>query len=159
MTKRTIIWIFSLVAVAGLGTFFYLWLQPPTWHNGVSKEEIADQIKQVGGGSAIPSAAPAVALDPKRPVHLAIGSLGQGDDEQNGHLEDLVLAGLTGAQRLELVERHSLEAALHEMNLSLSGLVRTVEPLVSDQRLRSIRAADKSDGAGCRGLEPDHLRL
>src|SRR5271166_4987135 len=109
MTKRTIIWLVVLLAAVSVVTFLFFWLQPPARDNGVSKQEIAARIKQLGGASEIPEAGPVVALDPKRPIRLAIGGLGQGDDEQNGHLDDLVLAGLTGTQGLELVERQSLE--------------------------------------------------
>ncbi len=63
-------------------------------------------------------------LDPKRPVRLAIGSLGFAEDARNRELADLVTAELTGAEGLELVDRPSLDRVLQELQLSVSGLVR-----------------------------------
>ena len=80
MTKRFIMWLVALLAAASSATFLFFWLQPPARDNGLSKQEIAARIRQLGGASEIPAAGPAVALDPKRPIRLAIGSLGQGDD-------------------------------------------------------------------------------
>jgi tetratricopeptide (TPR) repeat protein len=57
-------------------------------------------------------------------VRLAIGSLGFGGDDADRQLSDLVLAQLSDAPGLDLVERQSLDKVLGELGLNLSGLVR-----------------------------------
>ena len=100
-----------------------LWLEPPQRDNGISQKDIVETLNRLGWLSTNP--APAyVPIDLKRPVRLAIGTLGFGGNEQNGAIQDLVLARLTGAPGLELVERQSVESILHELNLSMAGLVR-----------------------------------
>lgn len=88
-----------------------------------SDDEIARHTAKIHGPA--PEVQPVQGvLDIKRPVRLAIASLGFADEEPNRKVADLTLADLTGAKGLELVERQSLEKLLQEMNLSLSGLVR-----------------------------------
>jgi hypothetical protein len=62
-----------------------------------------------------------------RAIRLAIGGLGLPEEERNGRLGDLILVQLASVEGLELVERQSLAAALHETALSLSGLVHAKE--------------------------------
>ena len=63
-------------------------------------------------------------IEMSRPLRLAIGGLGFGNDEKDRSVADLTLANLGGAAGLDLVERQSLDAVLRELNLSASGLVR-----------------------------------
>jgi hypothetical protein len=76
------------------------------------------------GGYAMPKAAEPAPLPLSHVVRLAIGALGFTDNEQNGELADLILSGLGSATGLELVDRQSINAALRETQLTLSGLVR-----------------------------------
>src|SRR5436190_5823531 len=57
-------------------------------------------------------------------VRLAIGGLGLSDENQNHELADLVLAELSNAEGLAIVDRQSLDKVLRELAMSLSGLVR-----------------------------------
>src|ERR1022692_1776851 len=117
MKKRWVIWGFLLLAGLSLGMAFFFWQRVPVRDNGVSEKEIADTIKRLKHGNEQPATTVLTPLDLKRPVRLAIGNLGPADAEQNRRLSDLVLADLTGAQGLNLVERQSLDAVLREMNM------------------------------------------
>lgn len=79
-------------------------------------------------GEATPLPAP-IPVDPKRPVRLAVGALGLVGDEHNRRIADLLLAQLTGAKGLEMVERQELDAVLREMSLNVSGLVRAKDAI------------------------------
>jgi hypothetical protein len=57
-------------------------------------------------------------------VRLAIGWLGLPDELQNEQVGDLVVAQLSSAKNLDLVDRTSLNAVLKEQGMSLSGLTR-----------------------------------
>ena len=100
-----------------------LWLEPPQRDKGISQKDIVETLNRLGRLSANPPPV-YVPIDLKRPVRFAIGTLGFGGNEQNGAMQDLLLARLTGAPGLELVERQSVESILHELNLSMAGLVR-----------------------------------
>lgn len=137
MKKRPLIWGLVLLACLGLGISLFYWQKMPVRDNGVSEKEIAETIKRLGRGTEAPAQTTAAPLDLKRPVRLAIGNLGLTDDEQNRRLGDLVLAELTGAPGLNLVERQSLDAVLRELNMSLSGLVRANDAVRAGKLLKA----------------------
>ncbi len=101
-----------------------------------SDDEIARHTAKIHGTA--PEVQPVQGVsDIKRPVRLAIASLGFADEETNRKVADLTLADLTNAKGLELVERQSLEKLLQEMNLSLSGLVRARDAVRVGKLLRA----------------------
>jgi hypothetical protein len=127
MKKRFAIWTLALVACAGLAVFLWRWQQMqhmPTRDQGISQKDLEETVRRIRGDSALPAPTPIKPIPLKQPVRLAIGGLGRDNDEQNRQLEDLVLADLTGAPGLELVERQSLDKVLQELNLGISHLVR-----------------------------------
>lgn len=124
MNKRFVIWTFVLAAFAGLSLFLWQRQQMPAGFNRISDQDIAEVVKRLRGGTELSAPATVSPINLKWPLRLAIGGLGRGDDEQNRQLEDLVLADLTDAPGLELVERRSLVTVLRELNMDLSGLVR-----------------------------------
>ena len=63
-------------------------------------------------------------LDLKQQVRLAIGGIGLVSAEESQRVSELVLAELTDAKGLELVERQALDKALRELSMSAAGLVR-----------------------------------
>src|ERR1017187_9714223 len=137
MKKRFVIWTFVLAAFAGLSVFLWQRQQMPTRDNGVTDKELAETARRLGGGSEFPTPAAVTPIDLKRPMRLAIGGLGRGDDEQNRQLEDLVLTDLTGAPGFELVERRSLDKVLQELNLSISRLVRAQDAVRAGKLLKA----------------------
>lgn len=137
MKKRFIIWIFVLAAFAGLSMFLWQRQQMPIRLNRITDKDIAAAVKKLGGGTELPAPATVTPIDLKRPMRLAIGGLGRGDDEQNRQLEDLVLTDLTGAAGLELVERRSLDKVLQELNLSISHLVRAQDAVRAGKLLKA----------------------
>ena len=100
-------------------------------------KEYVEALNRIRGVSEFPTPAAITPIDLKRPMRLAIGSLGRSNDEQNGQLEDLVLTDLTGAQGLELVERRSLDKVLQELNLSISHLVRAQDAVRAGKLLKA----------------------
>lgn len=76
-------------------------------------------------------------IEASRRLRLAIGSVGLADEQQNRNVSDLVLAQLTGANGLELVERQALDAVLNELQLSASGLVRAKDAVRAGKLLRA----------------------
>ncbi|HEY2084390.1 MAG TPA: CsgG/HfaB family protein, partial [Verrucomicrobiae bacterium] len=58
------------------------------------------------------------------PIHLAIGALGLRDAERDNQFADLLAVQLSSAGGFELVERQSLDKALREAEMTLSGLTR-----------------------------------
>jgi tetratricopeptide (TPR) repeat protein len=125
MNKRFLVIAIAVLAIAGLGILLINEYTDPKHDNraGLTETELAEASRKHYGEA--PSSAPAPPpMDPARQVRLAIGSLGLASDEQNRQLGDLIVAELTGARGLDLVERQDLEVALREMQLSLSGLVR-----------------------------------
>jgi hypothetical protein len=63
-------------------------------------------------------------IAPSQRVRLAIGWLGLPDELQNEQVGDLIVAQLSSAKNLDLVDRTSLNAVLKEQGMSLSGLTR-----------------------------------
>ncbi|MBI3853812.1 MAG: hypothetical protein HY298_26605 [Verrucomicrobia bacterium] len=124
MNKRFLLFATALLAIGGLAAWMILrYANSDTKFSAISDDEMTRHMAKMLGPAPGAQPAPAV-LDMKRPVRLAIGSLGFADEETNRKTADLTLAELTGAKGLELVERQSLDRALQEMNLSLSGLIR-----------------------------------
>ena len=79
----------------------------------------------------------AARVDPSRRIRLAVGSLGLPDEEQNRQAGDLVVAALSSARNLEMVDRQSLNAVLNEAAMSLSGLVRAQSAVRVGKLLRA----------------------
>src|SRR5260221_8818744 len=70
-------------------------------------------------------------------VRVALGRLGLTDSGKDGVLTDLVTAELGSASDLELVERNSLDRALKEAELSLSGMTRAKDAIRVGRLLRA----------------------
>lgn len=135
MSKRRLIWVGVIAAalVGAVGAYWALVQNSEEKALNASKGEYTDEelaaarkklpIKQL---APAPASVPVKPLDlsPNNPIRFAVGSLGLADDEQNGRVGALIVADLNGAQGLDLVERQSLQQVLHELDLSLSGLVR-----------------------------------
>jgi hypothetical protein len=124
LKKRLTILISIFAACAAGIAIFFLWEQESGQSAQVTRRDMLQTLDRLGRLNTTNPEPVVVPIDLKRPVRLAIGSLGFPDDEQNGRVQDLVLADLTGAPGVELVERQSLESVLSELNLSVSGLVR-----------------------------------
>jgi hypothetical protein len=137
MKKRFVIWAIALTIFAGLDLYLWQWQHAPTRLGVITDQDIAEATKQLGGETEIPAPVTITPIDLKRPMRLAIGSLGGSDDDQNRILEDMVLAELTGVAGLDLVERQSLEAVLHEQNLTVSHLVRAADAVRVGRLLRA----------------------
>jgi hypothetical protein len=139
MNKRFLILISILVAAGGLAWLGFYWYNehhntlPPVSENELATH-LARQHPDAPGQPAVVSVPP---LDPKHPVRLAMGALGFPDDQQNRLLGELLTAELSGAKGLELVERQSLDKALRELELNLSGLLRAKEAVRVGKLLRA----------------------
>jgi tetratricopeptide (TPR) repeat protein len=126
--KRLRVWMVALMILA-VGVYaVFRYVQPPE-RSEFTQKDLAQGLIRAGRAATDAPAPVYLPIDIKRPVRLAIGSLGFGLDNQNESVQDLVLAQLTGAPGLELVERQSLERVLDELNLSMSGLVRAKDAL------------------------------
>ena len=86
-------------------------------------KRLAEMHARSGDTTVVPPAK-LMPLDLLHPVRLAIGGLGVPDNDENGQLGDLVTVELTSAPGFQLVERRSLAAILHELNLNWSGFTR-----------------------------------
>jgi hypothetical protein len=82
-------------------------------------------------------ASPVVPLNPKRVVRLAVGNVGLASAEANARVSDLLLAQLSGATGLEMVDRQSLDKVLRELRLNIGGLVRAGEAVRAGKLLRA----------------------
>ena len=124
MNKRFLRLAGVFLAVGGLTAWMVLrYANSDAKLPAISDDEMTRRRANLDGTA--PEAQPAqAALDFKRPVRLAIGSLGFADEEMNRKVADLTLAELAAAKGLDLVERQSLDRVIQEMNLSLSSLVR-----------------------------------
>ena len=124
LRKRLTILI-SIFAACAVGiAIFFLWEDKSGRSARITRQDMVQTLNRLGRSDATNPEPVVVPIDLKRPVRLAIGSLGFPDAEQNRRVQDLVLAQLTAAPGVELVERQSLESVLSELNLSMSGLVR-----------------------------------
>jgi tetratricopeptide (TPR) repeat protein len=82
-------------------------------------------------------ASPVVPVNPKRVVRLAVGNVGLASAEANARVSDLLLAQLSGATGLEMVDRQSLDKVLRELRLNIGGLVRAGEAVRAGKLLRA----------------------
>jgi hypothetical protein len=135
MKKRLLL---GLVAVLLVGTavLLRLHLSPPTYNAAPTDQEFRAEFKRVHGNpqQEVDVAKP---LDPSHAVRVAIGSLGLADQSQNRDVADLAVVNLTGTRGMEMVERGQLDAALQEMQLSLSQLVRASDAIKVGKLLRA----------------------
>ncbi|MCU0785638.1 MAG: CsgG/HfaB family protein, partial [Verrucomicrobia bacterium] len=116
----------SVLAVVSVNWY----LKSLEYSPALSEEQMAEAASRLRGSAPTTSATAAIpALPTSRAVRLAIGGLGLPNDAVNREVADLVVANLTGASGLELVERQALDLALREMSLSLSGLVRAQDAI------------------------------
>jgi len=102
-----------------------------------TEKEIAKAYEQKFGKLGEPAAPPLPALPLGRSVRLAIGGLGFNGEAVDRDLADLLVARLTGAPGLELVDRLSLDKVLNELQLSLLGLVRAKDAVRAGKLLRA----------------------
>ena len=146
MKKRFIYIAGGLLVLAGLAVLIHLHngqsddpdYVPPEFRHGVTDTDISHAAAKLNRlAPPTPMATAPAPLNPNQPVRLAIGSLGLADDEQNRGLSDLVLAELSGAPGLNLVERQSLDAVLRELSLNLSGLVRAKDAVRAGKLLKA----------------------
>src|SRR6185312_5906877 len=129
-------WIIALFILSACVYAVYRYLQPPE-RSEYTKKDLVEGLTRAGRVAAAPPPSVYIPIDIKRPVRLAIGSLGFNRDSENESVQDLVLAQLTGASGLELVERQSLERVLGELSLSMSGLVRARDALRAGKLLKA----------------------
>ncbi len=116
--------VIGLLIVGGLSLLaLYKYVSTDATLPAISESDLTRQMMDRHGPPPM-AQPPPVVLDMKRTIRLAISSLGIAEDSANRGAADLVLAELAGAAGLEMVERQSLDLALREMQLSLSGLVR-----------------------------------
>lgn len=137
MKKRSVIWAIALAVFAGIAVYLWQWQHAPTRLGVITDKDMAEAVARLRGGNELPATATVIPIDLKRPMRLAIGGLGGGNDEQNQQLEDLVLTDLTGAPGLEMVERQSLDKVLQELNLSISHLVRAQDAVRAGKLLKA----------------------
>jgi len=145
MSKRFHLW--TIIAILAGGAAVFIWLlrahsdkaraeEYASNERPSTEQQLADAARKLHKLDAITPSALAP-LELKRPVRLALGSLGLADDDQNGRLSDLILTDLSGAQGLNLVERQNLEKVLGELNLSWSGLVRANDAVRAGKLLKA----------------------
>ncbi len=115
----------------------YRFVQPPE-RSEYSQKDLVEGLIRAGRMATNAPPPVYIPIDIKRPVRLAIGSLGFGGNSQNEGIQDLVPLCPTDRRRwLGLVERQSLERVLGELNLSLSGLVRAKDALRAGKLLKA----------------------
>jgi len=149
--KRFIV---SAAVTLGLGTFvavFSRWyLAPPTNPEFATAEEIRAAVARTQATASAENKKLADELlqkesrlanlermDPGRRVRLAIGWLGLPSETQDSQVADLTVADLTPSTNLELVDRLSLNTALQETAMTLSGLVRAQSAIRVGKLLRA----------------------
>jgi curli biogenesis system outer membrane secretion channel CsgG len=129
--KRFII-IAILLLVAGASVTAFLWksayapysLPVPTDQDILALSKKSKTTLAQDYRLAFAKSANVARADPSRRIRLAVGWLGLPDENQNRQAGDLIVADLSAAGNLELIERQSLNAVLKEEGMSLSGLVR-----------------------------------
>jgi len=134
MNKCSLI-VFSLLLTFGGLTWLGL-----KWYGERTPELPPFTAKDLGRAAERPSQPEVVAAEPIPPSHsvrLAVGWLGLPGEAQNLQVTDLLTAELSNAKGLELVDRQSLNAALHELELSLSGLVRAKDAIRMGKLLKA----------------------
>ena len=130
MSRRFLLTTVGVLLVGSLAVLLLHVLNDPdrAGHGAITESEIAELARKNLGQVAGEHPAPRP-IDPARLVRLAMGNLGLSGEEQNRRAADLVLAQLTGAKGLELVERQELDVVLREMSLNMSGLVRAQDAI------------------------------
>jgi len=129
MKNKIIGIILALLVIGGAGVWLVnRYSESESTLPPVSDQELTEVSKRADNRAEPPTSA-AVTVAPSQRVRLAVGSLGFADDQANRQLGDLVVAGLSSVGNLELVERTSLDRALREAEMSLSGLVRPKEAI------------------------------
>ena len=145
MNKKFMVVGAGLLVAGGLAilALYFYWLRPvesaaPTYQQLAEHAASHGVVLPPPPPSAPQLARAAAPIDPQKPVRLAIGWLGLPDETQNGQAADLLLAQLSSARNLQLVDRQSLDKVLRESQMSLSGLVRAQ----SATRLGKLLRAD-----------------
>jgi tetratricopeptide (TPR) repeat protein len=140
MSKRFILFASLLALLGGSGVLIYYWYIHSDYSADVTEKDILSARRRLQGGMAPqppPQQAILPAVDLKRTLRLAIGSLGPAGEDRNRELGDLVVSELSRASGLELVERQALDKVLSELNLTLAGLVRAKDAVAAGKLLRA----------------------
>ncbi len=125
MNKRFLLKVGTTLLVGLLAILAYhCYLQPRDYAPPPSEKTLSEFAARHYGAAEMTPTAVLPRLPASQAVRLAIGSLGLPNDARNCEVADLVIAELTGASGLDLVERQALDLALREMSFSLSGLIR-----------------------------------
>lgn len=137
MSKTSLKILASVLGVGVGGCLLLFWYGNKPERRDTSQKEMFEARRKLG---LLPAAGTAKSepTAPNRPILIAVGSLGLGDDTQNGRVSDLLVANLTGAPGIRMIERQALEPILKELSLSLSGLVRASDAV----RVGKIMRAD-----------------
>jgi hypothetical protein len=130
-----------VVVLAGIGLALFLSQDQKFGNQGGFTENEINQKRAAfaaeSGETNAPTQAVLAPIDLSHSLRLAIGGLGLADEDQNRQLGDLVTVGLTGERGFNLVERQSLAAILHELNLSWSGFVRAKDAVRAGKLLKA----------------------
>jgi len=137
MNRRLLIIVITLLAVGGAGVLLVRWYTDTNrivFPALTEKELDAAALKLHGPAPAVSS--PLEIIEASRRLRMAIGNIGLADENRSWDVSDLLLAELSTATGLEMVERHELEKVLNELRLSLSGLVRANDAVRAGKILR-----------------------
>ncbi len=133
-----------LLVALGAAIALALWhvsapdLIPPPTEGDMLAMAISNRAKHAKDFQYLPDQSNKVErIDPSRRIRLAVGWLGLPDEARNQEIGDLIVAELSGAKNLELVDRQSLNAVLRESELSLSGLARAAGAVRVGKLLRA----------------------
>jgi hypothetical protein len=138
MSKKFLVTMAVVFAVGAVGVLLVHEYADPTRTKlaAVTEKDLAEASARYYGPAPAMQSTPE-RIEPERKVRLALGSIGLPEEQQNRNVGDLVLAQLTGAAGLELVERQALDAVLNELQLSFSGLVRAKDVVHAGKLLRA----------------------
>ena len=139
MKKRLLIIAISLVSGGAAVWGFLRWYaEKQEFSPAHLDREIIQRREQLGQGAS--NQVPVMTMGPiglSQTIRLGIGGLGMPDENQNIDLSDLMIAELSGAPGLAMVDRQSLNKVLHELALNLSGLVRAKDAVRVGKLLRA----------------------
>ena len=125
MNKRLMKFLGLLLGIGILVCGLCVWYARTSDSSDITEKDYLEAARRLG---RVPREAARVdtpkVTNPSRPIRLAIGGLGLPEDARNRQLGDLIVASLTSAGGVELVERQSLDKVLRESELSLSSFVR-----------------------------------
>ena len=109
MSKRFLITVAVVLVVGVAGVLLFREYMDPKHDRlaAFTEKDLASAAAKMAVPAPVAQSAPE-RIEPGRKVRLAIGSVGLADEQQNRNVSDLVLAQLTGAKGLELVERQAL---------------------------------------------------